>query len=132
MQVPVYKVNDHITDSLCERYWTMISITEYSGKWRDLSLNSSYRIKLYFSLKIITDFTCPFKPLSSELISIHASFATLGDLKDSTQNVQKQHVVMAWKKVLVSDYLNLNPCSFFCLTNWMVSVKLLPYVLLLM
>lgn len=82
MQVPIHKVNDHITNFPCESYWTIISITKYTGKWFDLSLNSSYWIKLFFSLKIIADLRCPFKLLPSEFTStLHVSPAIVGNRK---------------------------------------------------
>lgn len=86
----MYKVNDHITDLPCESYWTIISITKYSGKWFDLSLNSSYWIRLFFILKIIADLRCPFKLLPSEFTSmLHVPTAVTGNLKE-------QYTKCAW------------------------------------
>jgi hypothetical protein len=98
--------------------WTAISITKYSRKWFDLSLNSSYWIKLFFSLKIIADLRWPFKPLRPEFSPIlHVPVAAIG-------NPIKQHRKCA--KVVCSNevtetfgfkWLKLKLWLFFCHIN---------------
>lgn len=137
----MYKVNDHITNSLCESYWTVStvaysyskSISKYSGKWFDLSLNSSYWIKLFFSLKITADLRCPFKPLTSEFTPmLPAPSATLGNPKEQHTEYEKAACSSDMTEGFGFRWSEFKLWLLFCLTYWMVSVILLPYILVLM
>lgn len=129
----MYKVNDHITNPLCESYWTVISITKYSGKWFDLFLSSSYWIKLFFSLKIIADLSCPFKPLPSEFTPmLHTLTSTIGNHKEQHRECAKAARDNGMTKGFGFRWTEFKLWLLFCLTNWMVSVKLLPYISVLM
>lgn len=123
----MHKVSDHITNSPCESFWTVISITKYSGEWFDLSLNSIYWIKLFFSLKIIAGLQCLVKPLPSEFIPmLHGPLLVI--IRSRAWNVQKQLIVMNWQKALDLEWPEFKPWLLFCVTNWMVPVKWLASI----
>lgn len=129
----MHKVNDHITDSPRESYWTVISITKYGGEWFDLSLNSIYWIKLVFSLKIIEDLRCPFKPQPSEFIPmLHGPVATVGNHQEQCMKCAKAACSNEMAEGFGFRWPEFKPWLQLCVTNWMVSVKLLLNIIALM
>lgn len=115
------------------KLWTVISITKYTGKWFDLSLIGSYWIKLFFSLEIIADLRCPYKPLPSEFTPmLHAPAATIGHHKEQCMKCAKTACDNGMTEGFGFRWPEFKLWLLFCVTNWMVSVKLLPYIWVLM